>query len=84
MEMRAQSFFLNIQDSLGRVEVLGDRYFEDLALEVEEDKQNWDGTAPMIVSAMVPSSVTLEKVDLSTEVIFALNLKPLFICLVWK
>lgn len=73
MEMRAQSFYLNIQAGFGRLKVLGDRYSEDLALEVEGDEQNWDGTAPMIVSAMVPSSVALQKFDLSTEVIFALN-----------
>lgn len=73
MEMDVQSFYLNIQAGFGHLKVLGERYSEDLALEVEEDKQNWDGTAPMIVSAVVPSWVALQKVDLSTEVIFALN-----------
>lgn len=73
MEMDVQSFYLNIQTGFGHLKVLGERYSEDLALEIEEDKQNWDGTAPMIVSAMVLSSVILQKVDLLTEVIFALN-----------
>lgn len=73
MEMDVQSFYLNIQAGFGHLKVLGERYSEDLALEIEEDKQNWDGTTPMIVSAVVPSSVILQKVDLSTEVIFTLN-----------
>ncbi|ODM18169.1 hypothetical protein SI65_06040 [Aspergillus cristatus] len=73
MEMDVQSFYLNIQAGFGHLRVLGERYSEDLALEIEEDRRNWDGTAPMIVSAVVPSWVVLQKVDLSTEVIFALN-----------
>ncbi|ODM21534.1 hypothetical protein SI65_02378 [Aspergillus cristatus] len=73
LEMNVQSFYLNIQAGFGHLRVLGERYSEDLALEIEEDKRNWDGTAPMIVSAVVPSSVVLQKVDLSTEVIFTLN-----------
>lgn len=73
MEMDAQSFYLNIQAGFGHLKVLGERYSEDLALEIEEDRRNWDGTAPMIVSAVVPSWVVLQKVDLSTEVIFAPN-----------
>lgn len=72
-EMDVQSFYLSVQAGFGHLRMLGERYSEDLALEIEEDKQNWDGTAPMIVSAVVPSSVVLQKVDLSTEVIFALN-----------
>lgn len=76
MEMRAQSFYLNTQVAFGHLKVLGGDYSEDLALEIDEDERSWDGTAPMIVSAMVPSSVALQKPDLSTEVIFALNQRP--------
>lgn len=76
MEMRAQSFYLNTQAGFGHLKVLGDKYSENLALEIEEDERSWDGTAPMIVSAVVPSSVALQKLDLSTEVIFALNQSP--------
>lgn len=76
MEMRAQSFYLSTQAGFGHLKMLGDKFSENLALEVEEDEWNWDGTAPMIVSAVVPSSVVLQKLDLSTEVIFALNQSP--------
>lgn len=76
MDIQAQSFYLSIQAGFGYLKVLGDRYSEDLSLEVEEDEQNWDGTAPMIVSAVVPSSVALQKLDLSTEVMFTLNQSP--------
>ena len=73
MEMNIQSFYLSIQAGFGHLRVLGERYDEDLALEIEKDKQNWDGAAPMIVSAVVWSSVVLQKVDLLSKVIFALN-----------
>lgn len=76
MDMRAQSFYLSIQAGFGHLKALGDRYSEDLALEIEEDERNWDGTAPMIVSTVVPASVVLQKLDLSTEAMFALNQSP--------
>ncbi|ODM21540.1 hypothetical protein SI65_02384 [Aspergillus cristatus] len=76
MDIRAQSFYMNIQAGFGNLKMFREKYAEDLALEIEEDERGWDGTAPMIVSAVVPSSVALQKLDLSTEVIFALNQSP--------
>ena len=76
MDMRAQSFYLDIHVGFGYLKALGNRYSENLTLEVQDDEYRWDGTSPMIVSAMVPSSVALQKPDLSTEVIFGLNHNP--------
>lgn len=76
MDIQAQSFYLSIQAGFGHLKALGAKYSEDLALEIEEDESNWDGTAPMIVSAVVPASVVLQKIDLSTEVMFTLNQSP--------
>lgn len=75
-DLRAQTYYMNIQAAFGHLKTVGDKYSEDLALEVENDDAKWDGRAPLIVSATVPSSVALQKLDLSTEVIFALNHSP--------
>lgn len=75
-EIQAQSFYMNIQAAFGHVKMIGERYSENLALEIEDDEGKWDGSAPMVVSAMIPSSVALQKLDLSTEVIFALSQSP--------
>ena len=63
MDMRAQSFYLDIHVGFGYLKALGNRYSENLTLEVQDDEYRWDGTSPMIVSAMVPSSVALQKPD---------------------
>lgn len=75
-EIQAQSFFMNIQAAFGQVKMIGSRFSENLALEVEDDECKWDGTTPMVVSATIPSSVVLKNLDLSAEVTFALNQNP--------
>lgn len=76
LDLRTQTYYMNIQAAFGHIKTVGDRYSENLALEVENDDAKWDGRAPLIVSATVPSSVALQKLDLSTEVIFALSHSP--------
>lgn len=76
LDLGTQTYYMNIQAAFGHIKTVGDRYSENLALEVENDDAKWEGRAPLIVSATVPSSVALQKPDLSTEVIFALNHSP--------
>ncbi|KAF3482025.1 uncharacterized protein GIQ15_04784 [Arthroderma uncinatum] len=76
------SYFPDIQLSFGEVQVSGTKFSENYALEVSVDDRGWDGNSPLIVSAMIPTSLALLLPDLSTEVLFALKITPVTLMLI--
>ncbi|EAS32822.3 uncharacterized protein CIMG_03846 [Coccidioides immitis RS] len=71
-----ENIFPGIQLGFGKLRTSGANHTESLTLKIEDDPQGWDGTAPLIVSVMIPSWLVFQYSDLSTKVIFALKSTP--------
>ena len=72
-----QNIFPDIQLGFGRVKTSGVRYTGSFRVQVEADDMEWEGSAPLLVSTMVPTWVLLLYPDCSTEVIFQLKNTPM-------
>lgn len=72
-----QNIFPEIQLGFGHVQTSGMRYTDSFTIQVQADDNEWEGTAPLLVSAMVPKWALLLYPDFSTEVVFQLKSTPM-------
>jgi MYND finger len=72
----SQNIFPDVQLGFGQVQPSGERNTDSFSVKVQDDGAGWDGKAPLVVSAMVPTWVVLQDASLSTEAVFALKSTP--------
>ena len=72
----AEAFYPDIQLGFGSVSATGTPYSDEYALTMQEDGESWQGSSPLIVSAMVSTGSLVDEGDPKCRVAFALKSTP--------
>lgn len=68
-----ENFFPDIQLGFGTVTDSGTAFTNDYSIRISDDERGWEGTDPLLISALVPVAFLVEYGDPACNVLFALK-----------